>query len=98
MKLCCSLLLMVLSFALSGRCVVAKDEQDNNSFTGTLVESTPDHLKVSRVVQGKTEGRVFKVTAQTKIEGGRLRLRQRIYVRYISSDDSDTAILVIIRP
>jgi hypothetical protein len=49
-------------------------------------------------VQGKTEGRVFKVTAQTKIEGGRLRLKQRIYVRYASADESDTAVLVIIRP
>ena len=78
--------------------MAAQDDQDNNSFTGTLVESTPDHLKVSRVVQGKTEERVFKMTAQTKIEGGRLRLRLRIYVRYTSGDDSDTAILVIIRP
>ena len=99
MKLFGSLLLMVLSFALTARCVAAQDDQDNNSFTGTLVESTPDHLKVTRPsVQGKTEARIFKVTAQTKIEGGRLRLKQRIYVRYVSGDDSDTAILVIIRP
>jgi hypothetical protein len=94
-----SLLLMVLSFALIARCVAAQDE-DNNSFTGTLIENTPDHLKVSRpsAVQGKTEARVFKVTAQTKIEGGRLKLKQRIYVRYVSADEMDTAILVIIRP
>ncbi len=97
MKLLGSLLLMVLSFALIARMVAAQDE-DNNSFTGTLIESTPDHLKVTRVVQGKTEGRVFKVTTQTKIEGGRLRLKQRIYVRYVSADEIDTAILVIIRP
>ena len=45
-----------------------------------------------------TEDHVFKITAQTKIEGGRLRLRQRIYVRYTSGDNGDTAILVIIRP
>jgi hypothetical protein len=77
--------------------VAAQDDQDNY-FTGTLVENTSDHLKVSRVLQGKTEARVFKVNAQTKIEGGRLRLRQRVTVRYISGDDSDTAILVIVRP
>jgi hypothetical protein len=99
MKLLGSLLLMVLSFALIARCVAAQDE-DNNSFTGTLVESTPDHLKVTRpsAVKGKTEAKVFKMTAQTKIEGGRLRLKQRIYVRYVSADEIDTAILVIIRP
>ena len=95
-----SLLLMVLSFAIAARSVAAQDEQDNNSFTGTLVESTPDHVTVTRpsAVKGNTEARVFKMTAQTKIEGGRLRLRQRIYVRYVSADDVDTAVLVIIRP
>ncbi len=100
MKLLASLLLVVLSFALIARSVAAQDDQDKDSFTGTLVENTPDHLKVTRpsAVQGKTEARVFKITAETKIEGGRLRLRQRIYVRYISGDDSYTAILVIIRP
>jgi len=98
MKLLASLLLVVLSFALIARSAAAQDDQDKDSFTGTLVENAPDHLKVTRVVQGKTEGHVFKITAETKIEGGRLRLRQRIYVRYISGEDSDTAILVIIRP
>jgi hypothetical protein len=98
-KLLGSLLLMVLSFALSARCVAAQDEPDkDNYFTGTLVENTPDHLKVSRVLQGKSEDRVFKVNAQTKVEGGRLRLKARITVRYISGDETETAILVIVRP
>jgi|ERR1700730_8058265 hypothetical protein len=97
MKLRWSLLLMALSFAFCARWVAAQEDQDNY-FTGTLVENTSDHLKVSRVLQGKTEARVFKVNAQTKIEGGRLRLKQRITVRYIAGDDSDMAILVIVRP
>jgi len=97
MKLPVTLLLMILSFALSARWVAAQEDQDNY-FTGTLVESTADHLKVSRVLQGKTEERVFKVNAQTKVEGCRLRLKQRVNVRYISADDVYTAILVIVRP
>jgi hypothetical protein len=97
MKLPVTLLLMILGFALSARWVAAQEDQDNY-FTGTLVESTTDHLKVSRVLQGKTEERVFKVNAQTKVEGGRLRLKQRVNVRYSSTDDSYTAILVIVRP
>lgn len=90
-------LLMVLGFALGAKCAAAQEDQDNY-FTGTLVENTPDHLKVSRVAQGKSEERVFKVNAQTKIEGGRLRLKQRVNVRYVVSDDTYTAILVIVRP
>jgi hypothetical protein len=77
--------------------MAAQDDQDNY-FTGTLVENAADHMKVSRVLQGKKEERVFQVNAQTKVEGGRLRLRERITVRYVSADDKDTAILVIVRP
>jgi hypothetical protein len=88
---------MILSLVFSARSVAAQEDQDNY-FTGTLIENASDHLKVSRVLQGKAEERVFHVNAQTKIEGGRLRLRERITVRYVSGDDSDTAILVIVRP
>jgi hypothetical protein len=98
-KLRCSVLFLVLSFAIGAMCLAAQDDEDNHgTFTGTLVENTPDHLKVSRVLLGKTEEHVFKVNAQTKIEGGRLRLRVRINVRYLSDENGDTAILVIVRP
>ena len=90
-------LLIILTLALSAICVSAQDDQDNY-FTGTLVESTPDHLKVTRVLQGKSEEHIFKVNAQTKFEGGRLRLKQRVLVRYVTADEADTAILVIVRP
>ena len=91
-------LLIVALSALSVMCVEAQEDQDNY-FTGTLIENTANHLKVSRVLQGKTEERVFKVNARTKVEGGRLRLRTRINVRYIADDDNTyTAILVIVRP
>ena len=99
MKLHCWFLLMLLTFAFGAEFAAAQDDQDtDNYFTGTLVENAPEHLKVSRVLQGKAEERVFRVNAQTKIEGGRLRLRERITVRYISADDGETAILVIVRP
>jgi len=87
------LAILILSVALG----VAQEDQDNY-FTGTLVENASDHLKVSRVLQGKAEERVFKVNAQTKIEGGRLRARERVTVRYVTADEGDTAILIIIRP
>ena len=91
------LVIILLTLALGAACIAAQDDQDNY-FTGTVLENTPDHLKVSRVLQGKAEDRVFKINAQTKVEGGRLRLRERVTVRFISSDEGDTAILVIVRP
>ena len=92
------LVILILGVALAAAAhLTAQDDQDNY-FTGTLVENASNHLKVSRVLQGKTEERVFQVNPQTKIEGGRLRVRERVTVRYISGDDGDTAILVIVRP
>jgi hypothetical protein len=88
------LAILILSVVLG---VAAQEDQDNY-FTGTLVENASDHLTVSRVLQGKAEERVFKVNAQTKVEGGRLRARQRVTVRYVTADEGDTAILIIIRP
>jgi len=97
MKPRCSLLLIVLTLAFSAVWVAAQEDEDNY-FTGNVVESAPDHLKVSRVLQGKTEEHVFKMTAATKIEQGRIRLKERVTVRFIPGDDGDTAILVIVRP
>ena len=97
MKPRCSLLLIVLTLAFSAVWVAAQEDEDNY-FTGNVVESASDHLKVSRVLQGKTEERVFKMTAATKIEQGRIRLKERVTVRFIPGDDGDTAILVIVRP
>jgi hypothetical protein len=97
MRLRCSLLLIVLTFAFSAVGAAAQ-EDDDNYFTGNVVESAADHLKVSRVLQGKTEEHIFRMTAKTKIEQGRIRLRERVTVRFVSGDDGDTAILVIVRP
>lgn len=97
MKPRCSLLLIVLAFAFNAVCAAAQEDEDNY-FTGNVVESASDHLKVSRVLQGKTEEHIFKVTGTTKIEQGRIRLKERVTVRFISGDDGDVAILVIVRP
>ena len=95
-KLRCSLLLIVVASAFTAVCAAEQDDEDY--FTGVVVESSPNHLKVSRVLQGKTEARVFRMTEKTKIEQGRIRLRDRVTVRFVTGDEGDTAILVIVRP
>jgi hypothetical protein len=66
-------------------------------FAGTVVEYSPEKIIVSRVLQAKTDKREFRITPETKIEG-KLRLNVRVTVRYISDEDGDTAILIIVRP
>lgn len=57
-----------------------------------------DHISVARVVQGKTEKRVFRLVPETKVEGqGHLRLKVRVTVRYQSRDEGDTATMIVVR-
>jgi hypothetical protein len=65
-------------------------------FAGTVIEFTTEKITVSRVVLGKTEKRVFRVTPDTKCEG-KLKAKVRVTVRYVASDDGETAELIIVR-
>ena len=96
MKLPRLILSTILCFMVTAILVAAEQEDQDSSFTGTVVETTKDHLKVSRVLSGKTEERVFHITVQTKVDG-RLRARVRVNVRYVSGPNGDTATLVIVR-
>lgn len=66
-------------------------------FAGTVVEFTTEKITVSRVVLGKKEKRIFRVTPDTKFEG-KLKTKVRVTVRYISTEDGETAELIIVRP
>jgi hypothetical protein len=65
-------------------------------FAGTVIEFTTEKITVSRVVLGKTEKRVFRITPDTKCEG-RLKPKVRVTVRYVNADDGETAELIIVR-
>jgi hypothetical protein len=65
-------------------------------FAGTVSQFSAETIIVGRTVRGKAESRTFSVTPQTKIEG-RLALRVRVTVRYLTDDDGDTATLIVVR-
>lgn len=65
-------------------------------FAGSVIEFTPEKITVSRVVLGKTEKRVFRITPDTKCEG-KLAKKVRVTVRYVAADDGETAELIIVR-
>jgi hypothetical protein len=74
----------------------AEEPKPETFFAGTVIESTPEKITVSRVVLGKTEKRAFRVTADTKFEG-KVKNKVRVTVRYVTTDDGDTAELVVVR-
>lgn len=73
-----------------------EEPKPDTFFSGTVIESTADKITVSRVVLGKTEKRVFRVTPDTKCEG-KLKAKVRVTIRYVTTEDGETAELIIIR-
>ena len=65
-------------------------------FAGTVSQFTSETIIVGRTVRGKAESRTFSLTPHTKVEG-KLALKVRVTVRYITDDDGDTATLIVVR-
>lgn len=65
-------------------------------FAGTVAELTSETIVVGRMVRGKSESRRFQLTPQTKTEG-KLAVKVRVTVRYITDDDGETATLIVVR-
>jgi hypothetical protein len=78
--------------------VRAQDPQEKKDtfFTGTVIESTQEKITVSRKNLGKSEKRTFRVTPDTKCQGD-LKVKVQVTVRYVVTDDGETAELIIVR-
>ena len=74
----------------------AQEKRTETFFTGTVIESTQEKITVSRKNLGKAEKRVFRVTADTKCEG-EVKVKVQVTVRYVTTDDGETAELIIVR-
>jgi hypothetical protein len=75
--------------------VPANQKKADTFFSGTVTESAPDKISVSRRIAGKFEKRTFRMTADTKVEG-KLQTRVRVTVQYVSNDQGSTATRVVV--
>jgi hypothetical protein len=67
-------------------------------FSGVVTSVDDASLTASRDGQGKPSvTKTFAITAETTFEGGRPKVSSRVTVRYVSTDDGDRAIHVIVR-
>ncbi|HML16583.1 MAG TPA: hypothetical protein VK419_06140 [Bryobacteraceae bacterium] len=71
-------------------------KQADTFFAGSVTELTPEKISVSRKLSGKTENRSFRITPDTKVEG-KLKMRVRVTVRYVTDEAGDTAMLIVVR-
>jgi hypothetical protein len=68
-----------------------------DTFSGPVLELSATTITVSRSILGKpAEKRTFSIQSDTRIEG-RLRVRARVTVGYVTTDDGDVARLIVVR-
>lgn len=69
----------------------------DQTFSGPIVEVSATKITVSRSILGKpAEKRTFWIKSDTRIEG-KLRVRVKVTVGYVTTDDGDVARLVVVR-
>jgi hypothetical protein len=68
------------------------------TFSGPIVEVSATKITVSRSILGKpAEKCTFLIKPDTRIEG-KLRVRTKVTVGFVTTDEGDIARLVVVRP
>ena len=69
----------------------------DETFSGPIVELTSGKIVVSRSILGKQpEKRTFVIKVDTRIEG-KLHVRAKVTVGFITNDEGDVARLIVVR-
>lgn len=72
------------------------EPQYEDTFSGPIIEFSTEKIMVSRTILGKPEQRTFWIKPDTKIEG-KLKVKAKVTVGFVSSDDGDVARLIVVR-
>lgn len=69
----------------------------DDTFSGPVMELSATKITVSRSILGRpAEKRTFLIKSDTRIEG-RLRVRAKVTVGFVTMDDLDIARLIVVR-
>jgi hypothetical protein len=69
----------------------------DDTFSGSIIELSPGKVTVSRSILGKpAEKRTFSLRPDTRVEG-KLRLKAKVTVGFVTADEVDIARLVVVR-
>ena len=76
----------------------ASEPHFESTFSGPIVELESDRITVSRSILGKpAERKSFWIKSDTRIEG-KLRVKVKVTVGFVSTDEGDIARLIVVRP
>jgi hypothetical protein len=72
-------------------------QESSETFSGAVVELTAQRITVSRsILGGAAERRSFLLKPDTRIEG-KLRVKARVTVGFINTEEGDVARLIVVR-
>lgn len=103
--MCASAVYLTLVLCPSTQPIAAQQNQEppapeqpaDQYFSGTVVAYAGEILTVARTVLGKTSSsRQFTISRETQIEG-KLKVKVRVTVQYITKDEVDHAVHIIVR-
>ena len=68
-------------------------------FAGVVTALTDSSITLTRTVLGKATVRSFAITAETVVQpqGGKPKLKQKVTVKWVSGDNGDRALKIILR-
>jgi hypothetical protein len=79
-----------------GKSATSEPKYDE-TFSGSIVALSADKITVSRSILGKpAEKRTFSMRSDTRVEG-KLRIRAKVTVGFVTADEGDIARLVVVR-
>lgn len=108
---CRPMALILAGMVLAGVAAAAQDDEEGShhqespksepaytdTFSGPVVEFSGVKVTVSRSILGKpAEKRTFVINSDTRIEG-KLRVRVRVTVGFVSGEGGDIARLIVVR-
>lgn len=66
-------------------------------FAGIVTALSEGSITITRNVLGKPTVHTFAVTAETVVEGGKPKLKSKVTVKFVSGDNGDRAVKIILR-
>ena len=66
-------------------------------FAGIVTTLTDTSLTITRMELGKSTVRSFAITKETVIKGGKPKLKSKVTVEWVSGDNGDRAVKIILR-
>lgn len=75
----------------------ASAQQADQFFAGIVTALADDSITITRTALGKSTVRVFAITPETVVQGGKPKLKSKVTVKWMAGENGDCALKIIMR-